>query len=96
VTPWFSTDARQDLVQAVQWYLKEAGPRVAERFEADLQRALRLLSAMPTLGRPHRLSVRTWPLRHFPYLLVYRVQADRLAIIAVAHQSRAPDHWHGR
>ena len=39
-----------------------------------VQHALRLLEFMPRLGRPGYPGVRTWPLKHFPYTLVYRVK----------------------
>ena len=96
MTHRFSLEARQDLFDAAQWYLAEGGQTLAERFEVDLNRALRLLAWMPRLGRPRRHGVRTWPLTSFPYLLAYRVQDDVLSVIAVAHQSRAPGYWQGR
>lgn len=92
----FSLEARQDLLDAAQWYLAEGGQTLAERFEEDLNRALRLLTWLPRLGRARRHGVRTWPLKSFPYLLAYRVQDDMLSVIAVAHQSRAPGYWQGR
>ena len=92
----FSLEARQDLLDAAQWYLAEGGQTLAERFEDDLNRALHLLMWMPRLGRPRRYGVRTWPLKSLPYLLAYRVQDDLLSVIAVAHQSRAPGYWQGR
>ena len=91
----FSLEARQDLLDAAQWYLAEGGQTLAERFD-DLNRALRLLTRLPRLGRPRRHGVRTWPLKSFPYLLAYRVQDDVLSVIAVAHQSRAPGYWQER
>ena len=92
----FGPAARQDVLDAAAWYLAEGGAPAAERLEDDLQRALRLLAAMPRLGRVHREAVRTWPLERFPSLLVYRPQGDVLTVVALAHQSRAPGWWHGR
>ena len=92
----FGPAARQDVLDAAAWYLAEGGAPAAERLEEDLQRALRLLAAMPRLGRVHREAVRTWPLKRFPSLLVYRPQGDVLTVVALAHQSRAPGWWHGR
>lgn len=96
MTPTFSPAARQDLLAAAQWYLAEGGMSVAERFEQDVQRALRLLAAMPRMGRAQRDGIRTWPLKRFPFLVVYRVHGDVLTVVALAHQSRDPGWWHGR
>jgi toxin ParE1/3/4 len=51
---------------------------------------------MPQLGSPSYPGVRTWPLKHFPYTLVYRVKGTVISVIAVAHQSREPGYWTGR
>ena len=92
----FSREAQQELLQAARSYLDVGGQAVAARFEADMHRALQLLTWAPQLGRPRQAGVRTWPLKRFPYLLAYRVQGDMLSVIAVAHQSRAPGYWQGR
>lgn len=92
----FRAAARHELLEAGQWYLQDGGPAVAEGFEWAVQRALQLLAFMPTLGTPGYPDLRLWPLKHYPYTLVYSVQADVLSIVAVAHQSRAPGYWQGR
>jgi toxin ParE1/3/4 len=93
----FGPQARRELLEATQWYLADGGgPAVAEQFEWALQRALRLLEFMPQIGSPIYPGVRTWPLKHFPYTLVYRVKDTVISVIAVAHQSREPGYWAGR
>ena len=92
----FRAAARQELFEAGQWYLQDGGPAVAEKFEWAVQRALQLLALMPTLGTPSYPDVRLWPLKRFPYTLVYSLQRDVLSILAVAHQSRAAGYWAGR
>jgi toxin ParE1/3/4 len=92
----FRPQARRELLEATQWYLADGGPAVAEQFEWAPQRALRLLEFMPRLGSPSYPGVRTWPLKQFPYTLVYRVKGTVISVIAVAHQSREPGYWAGR
>ena len=92
----FRPRAQQELLEATQWYLSDGGPAAAEQFEWAVQRALRLLAFMPRLGSPSYPGVRTWPLKHFPYTLVYRVRGDTIIVVAVAHQSREPGYWQGR
>lgn len=41
-------------------------------------------------------KVRRVPLRHFPFLLVYREYPDNLEIVALAHTSRKPKYWRSR
>lgn len=92
----FLPQARQELLEATRWYLAYGGEPVAEQFESAVQRGLRLLEFMPRLGRPGFPGVRTWPLKHFPYTLVYRVKGGVITVMAVAHQSREPGYWRGR
>ena len=79
-----------------QWYLADGGPAIAELFERAAERALLLLQFMPLLRRPSYPGVRTWPLKQLPSTLVYRVEAELITVIAVAHQSREPGYWAGR
>lgn len=93
MTVRFAPQARRDLLGATEWYLAEGGAKVAERFEDAVAKALRLLSALPGLGSPAGHATRHWPLRRFPYTLVYRAEGHDVVVVAVAHQRRAPDYW---
>ncbi|MDN3542927.1 type II toxin-antitoxin system RelE/ParE family toxin [Kinneretia asaccharophila] len=93
----FRPAAHRELVAALQWYLSDGGPAVAARFGQAVEQATQLLASMPQLGTPsHASPTRGWPLKRFPFTLVYRVQGERLTVIAVAHQSREPGYWVGR
>ena len=92
----FRPQAQSELLEATRWYLTDGGPGVAEQFERAVQRALNLLAFMLRLGSPSYPGVRTWPLKQFPYTLVYRVKGEVISVIAVAHQSREPGYWQGR
>lgn len=92
----FRAPARQELLEAGQWYLQNGGPAVAEQFGWAVERALQLLALMPKLGTPTYAQVRLWPLKRYPYTLVYSVHDDLLSVLAVAHQSRAPEYWRGQ
>jgi toxin ParE1/3/4 len=96
VTYRFAPAARQEFIDAVQWYMIEAGTTIAEHFDWAIDRALRLLTVMPNVGTQSYPGVRVWALKDFPYSVVYRVQADDIVVIAIAHQSRAPTYWRGR
>lgn len=43
-----------------------------------------------------REVIRRLPLRHFPFLLIYREHAEHLEIVALAHTSRRPGYWRDR
>ncbi|NTV09630.1 MAG: type II toxin-antitoxin system RelE/ParE family toxin [Zoogloea sp.] len=92
----FHPAATQEFIDALGWYLEEAGAVQAMRFAKEVHRGLRLVARMPALGSPGKNGVRRFPLPHFPYLLVYPGEPGLLRVIAVAHLRREPDYWSGR
>jgi len=74
---------------------------LGDRLWSEVQAAISLISEYPAIGEAVRRlgvreKVRRVPLRHFPFLLVYREYPDHLEVVALAHTSRKPKYWHGR
>jgi plasmid stabilization system protein ParE len=92
----FEPGASQDVTGAVDWYLHEAGPQRTQAIDAEMRRNLDLILQMPLLGATAPLACRSWPLRRYPYTLVYRVEPNVIRVVAVAQQSRKPGYWAGR
>lgn len=82
--------AEQDLADAVDFYLDSAGAAVASRFLSEFERVARLLADHPEIGTPGASGRRQFPLRVFPYSVVYRACQDELRILVVRHQHRKP------
>jgi plasmid stabilization system protein ParE len=87
--------ANQELTDAAQFYEARA-PGLGARFLDAVERSLALLSTHPELGRPGPGPFRAFPIRRFPYSLVYRFDPDRLEVLALAHHRRHPQYWSGR
>ena len=51
---------------------------------------------MPEMYAAAFRGVRPAKLRRFPYVVYYRVLADRIEVLAVLHGSRDPRIWQGR
>jgi plasmid stabilization system protein ParE len=62
--------------------------RVAEGFDSIL--------AQPLAGPLLLDDFRRRFTRQFPYSIVYRIESDRILVIAVAHWSRRPEYWNAR
>jgi hypothetical protein len=41
-------------------------------------------------------DIRKVPLKRFPFHVIYRVEANRIVVLAVAHQRRLPSYWEVR
>lgn len=88
--------AEQDVADALDFYAQQAGPLVARRFYGEFARVVNLLVEHPGLGTPTTNGRRAFPLRVFPYSVVYRELESGLRIVAVRHQRRKPGFGNAR
>ena len=79
-------DAEQDLNDALDFYVEHAGHAVALRFLNEFERVASLLDEHPAMGTPAGNGRRVFPLRMFPYSVVYRRLDAGVRIVVV----RAP------
>lgn len=91
-----SREAQADLQEATDWYLDALAFAAADEFADELDRAWLRLAEFPALGVTGKQGTRLLRLNKFPYSLVYRIEPDRVRVIAVAHHSRRPGYWRGR
>jgi len=59
----------------------------------ETQRVVALLCDLPDVGEPLDERFRRFPLRRFPFGVVYRQDGSLLRIIAFAHRRRRPRYW---
>lgn len=90
--------ADRDIAHAIDYYLNES-PALALRFVAALEQAFRHIQRHPGTGSPryaHELDLpglRSWPLRHFPYLVFYRESTEDIDVWRVLHGQRDIPNW---
>jgi toxin ParE1/3/4 len=91
----FHVEAEAELVSAATRYETHRSGLGLE-FIAEVERATRALVSYPKIG--HRFSRRLCRVlvRRFPYGLLYRIDADAIRIVAVAHARRRPGYWRHR
>ncbi len=61
------------LADAFDFYLENAGPAVAGRFLGEFERVAKLLVDNPGFGTPLAGGRRMFPLRVFPYSVIYPI-----------------------
>jgi plasmid stabilization system protein ParE len=59
----------------------------------EVEHVARAPERWPVVRGHYRQKVFTGP---FPYVLIYRTQAEVVFVVAVAHQRRRPGYWVGR
>ena len=87
--------AETDLLQAYDWYEQERS-ELAEAFADAFEEIIAGIEAMPELYVVALENIRRGKLRRFPYLVYYRLLADRIEVIGVFHGSRDPSVWKER
>ena len=67
-------------------YIAHDNPKAANRIAGALLDAVERLAELPNLGRPGRVGgTRELVVPGAPYIISYRLRADRLEVIAVFH-----------
>jgi len=91
--------ADQDLLEAVEYYLQDAGDEVALRFVDAVEKAFRHIARHPASGSPRYAlelelpGVRCWPVKHFPYLIFYVEREDHIDVWRLLHGQQDIPAW---
>lgn len=88
-------EAEAEARDARRWYA-ERDAKAATRFMAALDHAIELISEAPERWPIYLHETRRVLTRRYPFAVIYRVLADRVLVVAVAHQHKRPGYWQFR
>ena len=88
--------AQRELIEGGLFYAREGNAELAEKFLSEFERAATVLGEFPQLGAVWRGRIRRFPLRRFPYSIVYYLRESEVRVLSIAHQSRKPGFWKDR
>ena len=86
----------------IEYYLRRyesESVRLRDRLWNDIEAVRDLIATYPQIGEVvsrTRGLVRRFPLRHFPFFVIYRERNDYLQVVALAHKRRKPNYWKPR
>ena len=84
-------DADQEIKAAIRFYeLRQPG--LGEIFLQRISESFASIETQPLTGQILFDDFRRRLIRQFPYSIVYRVEAERIFILAVAHWRRRPGY----
>ena len=87
--------AEEDYEEAFEWYYQQS-ERAAEGLERVVGTALQKIRAAsdryPYCDARHQFVT----MKPYPYKIVYRVEGERVVIVAMAHGRRRPGYWRSR
>ncbi|MCI0334679.1 MAG: type II toxin-antitoxin system RelE/ParE family toxin [Planctomycetes bacterium] len=78
------------------FYYRERSLRAAESFLKELEKARQAIQKSPEAWAAYLHGTRRYRLKRYPYVVVYRVAAFRIEVVAVAHGRRKPGYWADR
>jgi plasmid stabilization system protein ParE len=91
----FHPGASEDYEAAYAWYLTH-GIAIANDFEREIERCLRLIEEGPLRWPRYDAQRRRMIVRKFPYSIVYEIINEQITVLAVAHARRRPYYWRER
>jgi plasmid stabilization system protein ParE len=87
--------AEEEANNAWSWYA-ERSASAAAAFLVELDAAVFAISEAPSRWPRIYGRYRRFPMRTFPFSIVYAVRRDLVEVVAVAHYRRKPGYWRDR
>jgi toxin ParE1/3/4 len=73
------------------WYLNEAeSPQAADRFIDEAHEVFAEIVKSPKRFPARQNGLRFWPMKHFPFDVVYSIERDEVVIVSLYHHKRRP------
>src|SRR5438046_1505645 len=85
-------EALAEMRAAREWYVRQSA-KAALRFMDELDRGIEEIAANPDRWPEHRHGTKSYRMHRFPYLIIYRIDVERIEIIACQHAHRRPAYW---
>ena len=91
----FLDPAWNEMMEAARYYNQQS-PNLGSRFLDSVHGLSKKVQTFPESGRVVHENVRQRLVSGWPYALLYKIEEERITIVAVSHQKRTPDYWHNR
>ena len=88
-------EALGEVIGAVRWYA-ERSASTATAFSIEIDTAEDAIASSPEAWPLFEQGTRRYSLRRFPFSVIYRIERQRIIIVAVAHAHRRPGYWKSR
>ena len=88
----YLSEALEEAEAAARWYAKRS-PTAAAGFSDEIVAAESAIAQLPKAWPRFDHGTRRYLLRRYPFSIIYRVEVDRVLIVAVAHGHRRPGYW---
>ena len=87
VAIFLTENAREEIRQARRWY-SQVDRRLGRDFARSVRASLNRISEFPHSHPATDRGARKALVRRFPYVIVYKIEANRVAVLACFHARR--------
>lgn len=91
----FHAEADAEMMAAAEFY-ESKSRGLGGDFIAEVERATGALVRHSRIGHRFSSRLRRVLVQRFPYGLLYRIEGERVYVLAVAHLHRRPGYWRRR
>ena len=84
----FLSAAESEYAESAAWYLDES-PQAADRFCEEVEEAYKAIQSAPYRYPVKQDGFRMWPLKKFPFSILYNVEPDEIVVTSVYHHKRS-------
>ncbi len=88
----FAKLAQAEMLEAKHYYERQQRG-LGLQFMNEAKRSARRILEQPLAWQIEIEPVRRFIFNRFPYKMLYVIRAERIVVLAVAHQHRDPDYW---
>lgn len=91
----FHPKAATEFEEAVDWY-DEQRMGLGSEFKDSIDATLKAVREDPDRQPEIFKGARRWLAERFPYKVIYKIENDRILVVAVFHSKRNPKVWQSR
>lgn len=89
-------EAELEGAEGIDWYERRE-PRLGIAFRESVETSISSIQNRPlTYPVVHGFAVRAAQVQRFPYTIFFTIQADRILVYSIFHNSRNPMIWRSR
>ena len=92
LTVSYNRTAKKELFESSHYYSTQKSG-LGERFLNDVESCIQEIAVSPKRHPRYFEDVHRCVMTRFPFGIYYRVEAEKIRILAIAHSSRHPDYW---
>jgi toxin ParE1/3/4 len=87
--------AEEEMLAAAAFYNEQA-LGLGRAFLLEVEQSISRANETPRAGTQVRGQIRRWPVRRFPFNVLYSTTEEEFKVVAIMHKRRRPDYWQSR